>query len=223
MRATDLDQLMTQLAEERPVFHSEADFQHALAWTIRSTLPNCDIRLEKRLVANGETMHVDMCLEEEGSNCVAELKYKVRKLEVAVADEHFALADQGAQPLFRYDFVKDIRRLESIVAAGQYAAGWAIMLTNNCQYWNRPRKSDACDATFRIHDGAILGPGALAWREGTGEGTMRSREAAIPIDGSYDMRWRDYSDLRELGGSDSPAGEFRYLLVQVPAPPSASR
>ena len=34
------------LAKYRKIFHSEADFQHALAWQIHKEMPDCKIRLE---------------------------------------------------------------------------------------------------------------------------------------------------------------------------------
>ena len=42
----DIDGLMTGLAGTRKVFHSEADFQHALAWQIHEAMPESRIRLE---------------------------------------------------------------------------------------------------------------------------------------------------------------------------------
>ncbi len=41
-----LHKLMADLAAHRPIFHSEADFQHALAWQIHEAMPDCEIRLE---------------------------------------------------------------------------------------------------------------------------------------------------------------------------------
>lgn len=42
----DLTELMAMLQNERPVFHSEADFQHALAWALHRLDPSVNIRLE---------------------------------------------------------------------------------------------------------------------------------------------------------------------------------
>ena len=42
----DIDQLMACLADTRKVFHSEADFQHALAWQIHRAMPEGQVRLE---------------------------------------------------------------------------------------------------------------------------------------------------------------------------------
>ena len=37
---------MAALARVRPLFHSEADFQHAFAWQLHSAHPDARIRLE---------------------------------------------------------------------------------------------------------------------------------------------------------------------------------
>ena len=42
----DIHQVMADLANRRPVFHSEADFQHELALEIRRVWVDCPIRLE---------------------------------------------------------------------------------------------------------------------------------------------------------------------------------
>lgn len=46
MAGFDIHAVMGQLAHRRPIFHSEADFQFALAWRIKETLPDYEIRLE---------------------------------------------------------------------------------------------------------------------------------------------------------------------------------
>ena len=42
----DISGLLIGLAQSRKVFHSEADFQHALAWHIHEAMPKSQIRLE---------------------------------------------------------------------------------------------------------------------------------------------------------------------------------
>lgn len=36
---------LQSLSTDRPIFHSEHDFQHALAWAIHERVPNAHIRL----------------------------------------------------------------------------------------------------------------------------------------------------------------------------------
>ena len=43
-----IKKLMVELSKERRLFHSEADFQHALAYLIHQKYPNTQIRLEKK-------------------------------------------------------------------------------------------------------------------------------------------------------------------------------
>jgi hypothetical protein len=40
--------ILGALALKRPIFHSEADFQHAVAWEIHSRRPELSVRLEFR-------------------------------------------------------------------------------------------------------------------------------------------------------------------------------
>jgi len=56
--------LIRRLSQTRPIVHSEADFQHALAWQMHVENPNAVVRLETRpergmrldlLVALGDT------------------------------------------------------------------------------------------------------------------------------------------------------------------------
>ena len=42
----DIPHLLTDLAARRPVFHSEADLQHELAWHLRDVHPDLQVRLE---------------------------------------------------------------------------------------------------------------------------------------------------------------------------------
>ncbi|MDE2142791.1 MAG: hypothetical protein KGJ84_10300 [Elusimicrobia bacterium] len=74
----NIHELMAELAIKRPLFHSEADFQHALAWEIRSRLPDAKIRLEYR-PSGFDRMYVDMWVVlADGTPFAIELKYKTR-------------------------------------------------------------------------------------------------------------------------------------------------
>lgn len=51
--------LLLSLAVEKPIFHSEADFQHALAWRIHTVMPDAKVRLEYRSRLK-ETVYLDV-------------------------------------------------------------------------------------------------------------------------------------------------------------------
>ena len=114
----DFNLLLATLANKRPVFHSEADFQHALAWELQLLYPNVNIRLEYRPPWLDRRNYMDIWVIDEDTAIAVELKYKTRSVDISIGGEQFALQNHAAQDLGRYDFVKDIERLERVVAAG---------------------------------------------------------------------------------------------------------
>jgi hypothetical protein len=60
-----------------------------------------------------------------------ELKYKTRSLTAALDGEDFHLMSHAAQDLVRYDFFKDLNRIEAFARAGPERTGYAIFLTND--------------------------------------------------------------------------------------------
>ena len=204
----DIKSLLTGLAKNRKVFHSEADFQHALAWHIHQTMPKSQIRLEFPVPVENQKMYVDIWLPVE--KIAIELKYMTRKSELEDNEESFALRDQGAHNQRRYDFLWDIHRLELMRSMPEFCeAGHAVLLTNDPLYWNPPRRQDTVDSDFRVHEGGEIS-GELAWSPRASPGTMRGRESPIRIGGSYRLHWQHYSDFTE-----EPLGKFRYLAVSV--------
>ena len=208
--------VMPCLSSEHPVFHSEADFQHSLAWQIHKNKeqdPIFDIVLEYPF-ENGRRKYLDVWIPSmEGVEVSIELKYRTRSLEKLY--KNFKLRDQGAQDVSRYDFINDISRLEEYVAADPQSpdkVGIAIFLTNDWLYWDPPRRRGTVDTDFLIHEGRkIRGGNDLAW-SGASAGTMKDREDAICLKQSYELVWREYSQL-EVG-----RGRFRYLMVVVKNP-----
>jgi hypothetical protein len=41
-----ISEVLAALAKQRPLFHSEADFQHAIAWELHERLPRASVQLE---------------------------------------------------------------------------------------------------------------------------------------------------------------------------------
>lgn len=198
------------LAFKRPIFHSEADFQHALAWELHLQSPTCSVRLEYKPPHFGKRAYVDIWAKHNEAVLAIELKYKTRSLNVWIKDEAFFLLDQSAQDIARYDFLKDIYRLEQIVSSMNHVMGYAIFLTNDSAYWKPPRSKKTVDANFRIHEGRYL-TGDLCWGTAASSGTTSGREKAIPIREGYDLHWQDYSQP-----SKASYGKYKYLLVEVP-------
>lgn len=204
-----ITEVLTTLAAQRPIFHSEADFQHAFAWEIHRRLPDGSIRLERPFAPLNNQLHLDIWAAQENTILAVELKYKTRALSVQLGDERFTLKNQSAQDIGRYDFIKDIQRLEQIISSRENIIGYAILLTNDSAYWTRSRVSRPVDADFRLQEGRIL-HGTLSWGEGASEGTKRTREKSLELGGTYKVHWEDYSRPSTEG-----YGTFRYLAIEV--------
>ena len=203
----DIQHLLTDLAESRKVFHSEADFQHALAWHIHQTMSKCQIRLEYPMPVEHRKLHVDIWLPEE--KVAIELKYATRSLELDHKGEPFALRNHGAHNQRRYDFLQDIHRLELMRRMPKFCeAGHAVLLTNDPLYWKDPTR-DTMDTDFRVHEGQMIS-GKRAWSNQASWGMVKGREKPIQLKGSYRLHWQDYSDI-----SEEPPGKFQYLAVSV--------
>ena len=203
----DIEKLMKELAGYRPVFHSEADFQHALAWCIHTEKRNHMVRLEYRPIPR-LSMYLDLWLPTVG--VAVELKYRTRELDIEVSGESFELRNQAAKPPSRYSFLKDIQRLEHLVSrASNVRSGLAVMLTNDAGYWHETPRGDLVDMDFHIHHGRRL-TGEMTWSDRATPGTKKSREEPIRLNGVYDLQWRDYATM-ESGRN----AKFRYLAVQV--------
>lgn len=198
----DIVRTLESLAIKRPLFHSEADFQHALAWEIHQQSSNHSIRLEFKPPNIKKRFYIDLWVANKESAIAIELKYKTRGPSLEHEGETFDLLNQSAQDCGRYDFCKDIQRLEAVASEQPNIIGYAIFLTNDSGYWNKPRKDQPADSDFRIHQGKTLS-GELKWGSHASQGTKRGREDSISIKGTYDLAWKQFSQ------------QFKYLLVKI--------
>ena len=206
----DVNKLIEDLARERPVFHSEADFQHALALHINKVVLNASVRLEYK-PDREKREYIDLWLPSR--EVAVELKYLTRGLDFDHKCERFSLRDQGAQDTRRYDFLKDIQRLEQLSASKRtdVQAGLAILLTNDHLYWDPPTR-ETNDAQFRLHAARTI-KGKMEWSPETSPGTKKGREAPICLRDPYDLKWQEYSEV-----GDGASRRFRYLAIHVGCP-----
>lgn len=204
----DIDKALSQLSKRRPLFCSEADFQHELAYELRRDDPYLGVRLEHPL-GDGMRGAIDILLLGQHRYAL-ELKYLCKGLSAQVDGELMVLRHQGAHDIRRYDVCKDILRMERYAERTGHGAA-VIVLSNDPAYWQPRRRTDTVDAAFDIADLRLL-EGTLGWGALAGSGTTKGREAQLEIRGSYPLAWRDYADLSGVGG------RFRYLWVPVAMP-----
>jgi hypothetical protein len=194
----------------RPVFHSEADFQHALAWAIHLCDPSIRIRLETRPEPG---MRLDLLVSRPdlGEYLALELKYLTAAWTGAANGERFNLLSQGAQDIRAYDVVKDMQRVERLVDRQPGWGGLVLVLTNDPGYWSRPAHGRATNAeAFRIYEDQVIS-GTRVWGPATGAGTRKNHEADLELRGNYRCKWTEYSAL------PGHRGRFRLLAIVIGA------
>lgn len=204
-----LRRALSALSAERPIFHSEADFQQALAWSVRTILPDARVRLETRPEPG---LHLDLLVTdvESGASIAVELKYLTAAWTGSVGGEHYQLRDQRALDNRSYDVVKDLSRVERFTDGVPSRSGAVIVLANDPSYWKLPTHDRATNAAaFRLYEGNLL-DGERAWGPLTGTGSSKGRSASIPLRGRYECKWEDYAQL-----DDGARGTVRYLWFDV--------
>lgn len=202
MTKIDIEKLLHRLSNTRPVFHSEADFQHELAWLLHNEFPKSNIRLEKPYAKeNGKVEYVDIFTNLDNKKYFIELKYKTEKLKLGeeIKGEKFYLKNQGAQDCGRYDFWKDVSRIESKVAENNNSLGYVIFLTNDHSYLKEPKKT-TLTYNYRTTNGRIVAKCNL----GSLRGYNKGREKDIDIKNSYEIKWKDYGN-----------NGFKFLLLEI--------
>ncbi|MEU9150976.1 hypothetical protein AB0D59_10595 [Streptomyces sp. NPDC048417] len=200
-----LGDVIAHLGRRRPVFHSEADFQHSFARALWELSPDVHSRLEVPQRTGGKAEYLDLLCIGPSTRTAIEFKYFTRRWTgtVGIPPEDYALKGHAAADLARLHFVRDIARLERFCRRSDQN-GLAVMLTNDASLWTPPgaRHGQTRDREFRIHQGREL-VGTLLWAEGA----YKTNTCALR--GAYPLEWKPYS---ELGGA---GGEFRYLAVAV--------
>ncbi|ELZ20983.1 hypothetical protein C477_05777 [Haloterrigena salina JCM 13891] len=210
--------VVESIEELNRVFHHEADFQHALAWHIHQQYPDARLRLERRFPGEKfpgltEDVYIDIWLELDGDAIPIELKYKPDTFRGEWGDESFDLRRHSAQDVARYDFISDIARVETAVAAEECSYGAVVLLTNDHLYWQPPTRDDVVDYEFRLNDGKIL-EGELSWAEDVGAGTVgKKRDQPIKLNETYELDWRNYD--YDIPSDPEESDDFRYLFVKV--------
>lgn len=198
------------------VFHSEADFQHELAWQLHQQDVYSSIQLERRVTLSDvpphlEEMHVDMWVKRDGEKIPIELKYRTAEFSGTMDDEDIKLRSHGAHPPGRFDVVADIERIEAIVEQTDTSRGFVILLANDPAYWREPTQ-DVIDADFRLHDKLH---GTLSWADHASQSTKtKKRDRSITLRNDYKLNWRPYTYERpdqDLEGKQ----EFRYLMIEI--------
>ena len=208
-----IHKILRNLRKHRGIFHSEADFQHALAWQIHTDFPDCKIRLEYK-PSQRVNMFVDIWAWIEDTQIAIEVKYPAAKQIIKQRDETYHFDKGGPLDTARYGFLNDIQRLEKF-SVRENTIGFAVLLTNQQRLWARPQRPDwvrTTDAAFRIHHGRRI-TGKKMWAKKTSE-KVKQAHPPLNIKGIHRMDWQGYSKFRDV--TKNPL--FRYLAVKIDDP-----
>ncbi|WP_295088083.1 hypothetical protein [Ruminococcus sp.] len=165
----DINKVLDKLAEYRPIFHNERDFQFELGMYIKEHY-ECQIRMEFFYGFqddNKKRSYIDIvAFSDTDKCCIAfELKYKTKKVSdyLSCENERFYLKDQGAQDYGCCDVYSDIQRLELLLKSKsvnessiinnpfqKYTKnkGYVIFITNDPKYYNKGFKENSLFSDF---------------------------------------------------------------------------
>ena len=209
---------MSRVAAVRPVFHSEADFQHELAMELRRSGYGVRLEVPHSIAVNGAQVGAELdilVIEPKTQRRTAiELKYVTARKTVVHAGETFNLCQNWGTNLSRFDCWADFQRVGGLVAAGGAHCGFAIFLTNAEDAWLVDAGPTGIMAQqFSIHDNRNVATGAVMdWVPNAPPvGSVLKKRlppySPITVQTHTVCTWTDYSVLPE------PNGRFRYLLL----------
>jgi hypothetical protein len=204
----DVDWALKQIGS---IYHSERHFQLSLGAELSRMYGEERVRMEWEPI---DGKRVDIGVRREDVTIPIELKYKTESATVDDQgfDETFSLSRQGARDQAHYRFLQDVQRIEEIVAEqGRY--GYAILLTNDSNYWHHSGY-EALHDEMRVHEGAELS-GSLHWTDETDSDWVKKEKwrDSIEFEGQYRAEWSDYDYRDDISVSDNH--EFRYLTFRV--------
>ena len=216
MNASILNSIISHLAQTRPFYYSEADFQHYLAMALRYA--GYKVFLEYPVLTPTGYYYIDIVIEDKGVYYPIELKYKTKKDLCSGLLTPYTLKDQSANDIGRYLFWEDVNRIEVILGQHYelFAEGYVIMLTNDEKYWKVPsRPVTTIDQYFKMHPGMTVNK--VHWantKSAPSYNPGHSNYPAFTLGRSYDVpEWNPYS--KAYNSNRDPKREFRFLTIVV--------
>ncbi len=187
MNAKDMSSCLGSLFTKMRIFCNEADFQHSLAMELEKHYQGqgVDVRLEFPIdPSNSE--HFDIMIIAGNTKCPIELKYKTKKKTIKdrFGQVLFTLKNQSAQIIGRYNYLKDIHRIEQYKANNSFCQnGFAILLTNDYLY---TKKSSGASEYVNINRGICAGIKRI-----NTNAKWASKYPSFSINNNYQTNWKN--------------------------------
>lgn len=190
------------IASNKKLLFNERDFQTQLAvWLGKSHNAYDDVALEyyvpkiclgDEYIWEQEDLRMDIVVEKDGEFVPVELKYKTKNARVSLSrfgvkleGLHEVMKNQGAQDHGRYDFWKDIRRIELVRKHfTNVKGGLAVFMTNDEAYTKEPRAMSNFHA-FSMSAGTH--PARKAWKAPESKSAQNRPDFTLERD--YTIEW----------------------------------
>ncbi len=195
------------------MFHSENHLSAWLALTLKKMLVlSSTPKLQKAGFYENKRLRLDMLFEHRGREYAVELKYARGAMGrggslLYKGDVYYAPSSGAADDITRFNFLKDVMRLESEIPKRDKTVMFALLLTNIRTLWEKGNETSN-DHAFHI-DGNIQ-KGTLKWKWTPSKETLKRTGESLTIDGNYSAKWRTYTKIPKLKNKI-----FRYLLVKI--------
>lgn len=203
------------LSGESVLFSNESDLQLRLSYCLKHSghydrveveyyvpfqeLQRLNPSLNRTNFPWGSDLYIDIVVEKDGQFVPIELKYPT--MDIWVAFTRFGVDVQahvpmpkkdGAQNIHRYNYWKDVRRIEALRQAygPTIVGGLAIMVTNDPSYQSNPTNPDVGYANFSIKNGRTVNQPQnrnMRWQNGV---SVANNHLDFQIDGSYSIHWQ---------------------------------
>lgn len=205
----NVEDVLSKLSKDRPIFHSEGDFQFSLAHKIKKIIPEFNVRLEFPMSPG----HLDIFLFSSEKAVLFELKYKPTELVYNMHNkEKFNLKQLRRIDYGFYGFIKDIYRLENfrlkIEQNFKNVECYALILTNDKRFWQQT-ETKGMYKEFLIYEGKKLS-GVFNWANNITNEYYHKRPSII-LNHTYRCFWKDYSKIT----IEAKNNQFRFLLIEV--------
>lgn len=188
------------LYTNKSIFYNERDLQMHLALYLDKSrhYDNVDVEyyvpesvLKPEYVWDSE-MKVDIVVSKDGNFVPIELKYKTKEIKNGSLDRFGKVCkgiqivkNQAAQNLAKYDFWKDVRRIEILKSKFRnIEGGICLFLTNDQSYQKEPNNSAKCKS-FSMSQG-------LHHRDKSWQGKQEKEIASRPnfkVEKEYAIKW----------------------------------
>lgn len=209
-----IEDVMRDFRSKGQVFFNEAHFQDEFCLALNNKLSK-NYKLTLEYSPNFNKYRVDLLIEDIRSDekIIIEFKYVVRKQMVQIHNSNIFinLKSQGAYDVRRYQFWRDVSKIEDLIQNKKCNEGYCVLLTNAVSLI-QPINPTNIDYYFDISAGCHpLKTGTLYWNHScpkfkTGK-TLGRYKNKVSISKQYNFTYTNYTHPN--------FSDFKYLILPI--------